>query len=126
MKLVIFTLFFIFIMLNTFSLQNKEMDKTHNTSVENGKISSSNGMGNTTIIVGKIQIYGNEPHTFVGIIDENGMEYAVYSLLYEDELRKLQGYLIEFKVVMLDKPHGYEGLLLKGGTVTPIIWKVIK
>jgi len=78
-------------------------------------------MGNTTIITGKIQIYGTEPHTFVGILDDNGTEYAVYSPLYEQDLRRLQGHIIEFTVVLLDEPKNYGGLFLKGGTVIPII-----
>jgi hypothetical protein len=35
-------------------------------------------MGNMKTLTGRIQIYGNEPHTFAGIIDEDGTEYAIY------------------------------------------------
>jgi len=81
---------------------------------------------NTTRITGRAQIYGNEPHTFVGIVDENGPVYAVYPRSIEDELRSLQGHLIVFTVVFLDEPKGEGGLYLKGGTVTPLSWEIIR
>ena len=85
-----------------------------------------NHAGNTVKITGMIQIYGNEPHTFVGIVDENGTEYAVYPASCEEKLRALQGHLIEFTVVFFDEPQGFGGLFLKGGTVEPLDWKIIK
>ena len=81
---------------------------------------------NTAKITGSVRIYGSEPHTFVGIVDENGIEYAVYPPSKEEELRKLQGYLIAFTVVFLDEPKGEGGLYLKGGTVTPLSWEIIR
>ena len=80
---------------------------------------------NTRKITGIVQVYGNEPHTYVGIIDMNGIEYSVYPRSKEEELRQLQGYLIEFTVVLLDEPQGYGSLFLRGGTVTPIKWEII-
>ena len=84
------------------------------------------GGGNTVKITGTVHIYGNEPHTFVGIVDERGNEYAVYPVSKEAELRKLQGHLIVFTVIMLDEPKGEGGLYLKGGTVTPLSWEIIR
>jgi len=81
---------------------------------------------NTVKITGTVHIYGNEPHTFVGIVDERGNEYAVYPVSKEAELRKLQGHLIVFTVIMLDEPKGEGGLYLKGGTVTPLSWEIIR
>ena len=75
-------------------------------------------------ITGRVQIYGNEPHTYVGIIDENGTEYAVHPDSVANELRSLQGYLIEFTVVFLDDIQTYGSMFLRGGTVTPIEWVV--
>jgi phosphoribosylanthranilate isomerase len=95
--------------------QGSQGDRPHAFSVEN-----------TTRITGMVQIYGNEPHTYIGIVDENGTEYAVYSPSQEVELRKLQGYLIAFTVIMLDEPKGEGGLYLKGGTVTPLNWEIIR
>ena len=80
----------------------------------------------TTIIIGRITIYGNEPYTFVGIVAENGTEYAVYSPSHEAELRTLQGHIIEFTVVLLDEPQGYGSLFLKGGTVSPLAWEILE
>lgn len=77
-------------------------------------------------ITGKIEIYGSEPHTFVGIVDENGTEYAVHAPSREDELRRLQGRLIEFTVVFLDDPQVFGSLFLKGGTVEPLGWVIIR
>ena len=80
-----------------------------------------------TKITGRIQIYGNEPHTFVGIIDrQDGTEYAVYPPSGEEELRELQGRLIEFTVIKQDKPMGLGGLLLRGGTVTVVEWRIVQ
>jgi len=132
MKLPFFILFFILITFNIFSFGNKEkMDNNKNTTIENTvTIDTGNRSVTeteyTTMITGNIQIYGNEPHTFVGIIDENGIEYAVYPPSCEDELRKLQGHLLEFTVILLSEPQGYGGLFLKGGTVRPITWNVIQ
>jgi len=60
----------------------------------------------------------------VGIVDERENEYAVYPPEKEEELRKLQGHLIEFTVVFLEKPQAYGSLFLKGGTVTPVTWEI--
>jgi len=84
--------------------------------------------GNTVRITGRVCIYGNEPFTFVGIVEENGTEYAVYPRSTEDELRSLdlQGHLIVFTVVFLDESKGEGGLYLKGGTITPLSWEIIR
>ena len=80
-----------------------------------------------TKITGRVQIYGNEPHTFVGIIDQqDGTEYAVYPPSKEEELRGLQGHLIEFTVIKQDEPMGLGGLQLKGGTVTVVEWRIVR
>jgi len=62
----------------------------------------------------------------VGIADEKGIEYAVYPQEQEEKLRNLQGHLIEFTVILLEKPQGYGSLFLKGGTVTPVNWEIIR
>jgi hypothetical protein len=88
--------------------------------------SSSANEEKTAKITGMVHVYGNEPHTFVGIEDEKGTEYAVYPPSSEAELIKLQGHLIEFTVIVLDEPKGEGGLYLKGGTVTPLSWEIIR
>jgi hypothetical protein len=116
MKAMIVVFLFIIIAPNAFSCGKKEKSSAETI---------GGSMENTIKILGKIQIYGNEPHTFVGIIDENGTEYAVFPPAKEEELRTLQGYLIEFTVILLDEPQGYGSLFLKGGTVTPIKWEIL-
>ena len=91
-----------------------------------GSSQSGSEAENMKKITGRIQIYGNEPHTFTGIVDGDGTEYAVYSPSHEEELRRLQGHLIEFTVVFSDEPKGYGALFLKGGTVTPVKWEIIQ
>ena len=88
--------------------------------------SNDSPVENTTKITGMVQIYGNEPHTFVGIVDVAGVEYAVYPASQEEELRKLQGHIIEFTVIILDEPKGEGSMYLRGGTVTPLSWVIIR
>ena len=80
---------------------------------------------NNVKITGMVQVYGSEPHTFVGIAGENGVEYAVYPKAMENELMSLQGYLIEFTVIFVEE-ESYGSFYLRGGTVTPVRWKVIR
>ena len=108
MKIVAFVLIFGFASLCAFSCGNDAI------------------VENTAKIIGSVRIYGNEPFTFVGILDENGTQYAVYPRAKEDELRMLQGHLIEFTVIFLDEPMGEGGMYLKGGTVTPVSWEIIR
>ena len=91
-----------------------------------GRKEQSNSMENTVKITGKVQIYGSVPHTYVGIIDEKGNQYSVYPPSKEEELMGLQGHLVEFTVVLLDEPQGYGSMFLKGGTVTPLEWEIIR
>ena len=110
MKYTVFILFFVLTIVSVFSLGNQE---------------KKNNPKKSTTIVGRVVIYGNEPQTFVGIVDGKGTEYAVYPPSEEEKLRSLQGHLIEFIVIFLDEPQAFGSLFLKGGTVTPIQWKII-
>jgi hypothetical protein len=83
------------------------------------------GEGKTIHIIGRVVVFGNEPHTFVGIVSEDGTEYAVHPPEQEKKLRTFQGNLIEFTVILLKEPQGYGSLFLKGGTVTPVKWEII-
>ena len=78
----------------------------------------------TVMITGRVQIYGNEPFTYVGIVDENGTEYAVHPASVADELRGLQGYIIDFSVIFLNDIQSYDGMFFRGGTVMPVEWVV--
>jgi hypothetical protein len=127
-KLIAFVLFFAAAATGAFSSGRKEKNNSQPLPVENPGTGEQlhTGTANTVKLIGRVQIYGNEPHTFAGIVDEEGTEYAVYPPAQEAELRLLQGNLIEFIVVFLDGPRGEGGLYLKGGTVTPISWEIIR
>ena len=80
----------------------------------------------TITIRGTVKIFGNMPHTYVGIrTEDESKTYAVYPPEKEKELKDLQGRLIEFTVILLDKPAGEGSLYLKDGTVTPVSWKIV-
>jgi hypothetical protein len=113
--LAIFLLSFFFAAFSGFALGKRENRAAKNQAKTSGE----------TIMLGRIQVYGNEPHTFVGIVDEHGVEYSIHPPTKEAELRKLQGQLIEFRVIILDEPYGYEGMEL-GRTLTLFDWKVVK
>jgi hypothetical protein len=85
-----------------------------------------NGPCDMITIVGIVQIYGADPSTFVGIVDQDGTEYAIYPPEKERELRALQGHLIEFQVIFENGQENYGGLFLGGGTVIPVKWKVLQ
>jgi len=117
MKYIFIVMVFLFVAFNAFpngirDSMNKEAEIVTSSS-------------ETSIIVGRVQIYGNSPHTFVGIVDEEGIEYAVYPAAKETELRALQGYMIRFTVIFYDEPKTYGSMYLKGGTVEPVRWEIL-
>ena len=79
----------------------------------------------TVKIIGRVVIFGSEPHTFAGIVGEDGTQYAIYPPEVEAELRELQVHLIEFIVVFSDE-QVYGSLFLKGGTVKPVSWEIVR
>jgi hypothetical protein len=79
----------------------------------------------TQIITGTVHIYGSEPHTYAGIVSDDGKTYAVYPREKEVEIRSLQGRLIEFTVRFLKEPAGEGSLYLRDGTVTPLSWRIL-
>jgi hypothetical protein len=115
--LTVFLFGFFFTVFNVFALGKKENNAANNH--------AGAGVKNMTTLTGRVQVYGNEPHTFVGIVDEYDVAYSIYPPNKEAELRKLQGYLIEFNVIILDEPQDYAGMVL-GRSLTLIGWKVIK
>ena len=122
----IFAIIFLFSCVSTESSERSggiEVEYTNNT--DENTIELNDGDIKTVKITGRVQVYGNEPHTFVGIVDLNEVEYAVYPISKENELRRLQGHLIEFTVVFIDEPKAFGSLFLRGGTVTPIEWKIM-
>ena len=126
MKFTFFCFFLTIAALGLFSLGRREdMSGLQDSPAANAETAEP-GFESTIILKGRVQIYGNEPHTFAGIIDENGTEYAVYPPSIEAELRTLQGHMIEFTVVLLDEPQGFGSIFLKGGTITPVKWEIIE
>jgi len=75
-------------------------------------------MENTEKIIGKVVIYGNEPHTFAAIACEDGTEYLAYPQSQKEMLMQLQGRLVEFTVIFLDNIQDYEAIPFSGKAVT--------
>jgi hypothetical protein len=125
MKIIVFLLFFICVIPNVFPCGKKEKNNVQPVTVESAG-AEGRGTGNMSKITGRVKIFGNEPHTFAGIVDENGTEFAVYPPEQEEKLRKLQGHLIEFTVIVLDEQKGEGSLYLKGGTINPLEWSIIR
>ena len=113
MKFLIFVFSFILAGVSVFSCGT-------NSSVKTPK-------GEDTLeIIGWTQLYGNEPHMNLGIVSEDGNEYAIYPYSLGDELKgKLLGHLVKFTVIFLDIPIDY-GFYLKGGYVTPLSWEILQ
>ena len=120
-RVAILIIIFTVLPFNVFSFGRREKRTAVNTVTENTMETE-----NTVKIRGTVRIFGNTPHTFVGIVSEDGEEYAVYPPEMEEELRRLQGHLIEFIVLLLDEPRGQGSLFLRSGTVTPISWEIIQ
>ena len=74
------------------------------------------------VIQGMVKIYGNEPHTWVGIETvPDGKIFFVEPPEKAKELGSLQGRLIEFTVVIYDTTRpGLEG------TATVLSWRVVR
>ena len=107
MKLIFFICVLVFVAPNTFSFGRR--DAVDNSQQEN-----------TKVILGQVVIYGSEPHTFAGIAEQNGTEYVIYPRETADELRALQGHLIEFTVILMEEAPG------PGITVRPVSWRIIQ
>ena len=85
---------------------------------------------NARTLLGSIVMFGNEPFSFAGIVEENGAEYAVYPRERREELRLLQGHLIEFTVLPLDETQraqaqATEGVSLGGGWVMLYHYRIV-
>lgn len=87
---------------------------TQNQSEPGGKAGSQE-----TVLRGMVKIYGNEPHTEVGIETvPGGKVYAVRPPEKAEELRAMQGRLLEFTVtIRATRMPGLEG------TATVLSWR---
>jgi len=127
MRLLLITGIFLFVTFNIFPSGARDTMNTTKTTNQSCSSSTSSAVSeNTFKITGRVQVYGNEPNTFAGIVDQNGTEYAIYPPAQEARLRALQGHLIEFTVLPVTEPKSYGSLFLKGGTVEPITWEIIR
>ncbi|MDR2194937.1 MAG: hypothetical protein LBP19_10850 [Treponema sp.] len=83
------------------------------------------GTGRIVRITGRVTIFGNEPHTFAGIVTVDGKRYGVSPAEKETAIRGLQGHVVEFTVQFLETQEGYAALFLKDGAVTPLSWRIV-
>jgi len=81
--------------------------------------------GTITTMIGRVVIFSGSPQGIVGFSNVNNINYAVYPESIADEFRALQGYLIEFTVIIVDVKT-YPSILMSGGAVTPISWRIIE
>ena len=74
-----------------------------------------------TTLRGTIRIYGNEPHTWVGIMSSEGKIYAVEPPEKAAELRSIQGRLLEFTVIV-------QSAVVPGidGEATVLSWRYVQ
>jgi len=79
---------------------------------------------NISRIIGEVKIFVDDINTYVGIENRSGV-FSIYPPIVEDLLRPLQGYWIDFSVIVFDEPKGYGSQYLDGETVTPISWNII-
>ena len=78
-------------------------------------------------ITGRVVIFGTEPGTYAGIVAEDNTHYAIYPPEKERELRSLQGKVIRFTVIFVTpEQQSLASINLRGGTVTPLEWELIR
>lgn len=80
-------------------------------------------------VVGLIGVYGNEPNTWLGFIDTQGVEYALDATPQMlRELRNLQGILVKLTGFLKTVPEGqFAGFqTLSGGTIEIVEYTVHK
>ena len=86
---------------------------------------------NAITFTGRVVIYGSHPITYVGITDENGLSYGIIPRERGEELRILQGRVVEFTIVPLEESEraaalAYEESYLPGGPVRLLSHRVIR
>ncbi|MDR2446265.1 MAG: hypothetical protein LBD58_03075 [Treponema sp.] len=113
------TLFFITLMAAIFHnglFADGEKDSSASDAEESGRIMR---------ITGVVKIFGNEPHTFAGIVTADGKRYGISPSEKEAALRRLQGRTVECTVRVLEKQEGEAALFLKDGMVAPLSWRIV-
>ena len=126
MKIILLIVLLSLIPFSVFPFGRRDKNRvSQQAPVENVEVTSDK-MENTIKITGRVEVFGNVPHTFTGIVGEDGRQYAVYPPDMEEQLMGLQGHLIEFTVLLLEEDRGYGSLFLRGGTVTPLSWEILQ
>ena len=81
---------------------------------------------NVTEVTGFVNVYGNEPFTFIGIVTDKNEQYSIKADQETlNDLRKTQGQKIEIKGTI----YKYEDISLnqlKDGNLIVIEWKLAK
>lgn len=82
---------------------------------------------NLRTVKGRIQVYGNEPFTFIGIKTTDNKEYAISA--DEEmckELRAMQGQLIVITGIIISPlPDTYDFQSLKDGKIEVSEWTIL-
>lgn len=81
-----------------------------------------------TKVKGTIQVYGNTPFTYIGIVTTDNKEYAISAEeKVNSELWKTQGKLIELQgyIIKSEDDSKISGML-KDGKIEVIEWKFVK
>ena len=93
-----------------------------------GIIFCSYSKNNNITVDGFINVYGNEPFTYIGIKTENNKEYALNAS--DDvlkELRASQGKKIEIIGLLIPKDKdSYEMNMLKDGRIEVTEWSIVE
>lgn len=93
-----------------------------------GMLFCSFSKNTTKTVKGFINVYGNEPFTYIGIETEDDKKYAISAS--EEEISKLwktQGSLIEIEgYIIKPESEGRQPGMLKDGKIEVLEWKFVK
>lgn len=82
--------------------------------------------GERFVFVGRVRFMGNVPHTYIGLREAEGSRtFAVTPPEAERHLTALQGRLVRFTVVLLEKGEGEGSPYLQDGTAYLVSWTVL-
>ena len=93
-----------------------------------GMLFCSFSKNTTKTVKGFINVYGNEPFTYIGIETEDDKKYAISASEEEiSELWKTQGNLIEIEgYIIKPESEGRQPGMLKDGKIEVVEWKFVK
>lgn len=85
---------------------------------ENNTVRKENSSSQTISFTGQIKIYGNEPHTYVGVVSSDGAKYIV-DQAYQNALRELAPGVYKF-TGYINKTTDTPALFVQDGIFVPI------